>query len=101
MRTARYVMVSILFFSAYCSLPAQDAIGQSPGSVDADLTVVGRDDTVIPIPLPWRELEVPIPEIDPGPVPAQVVPAIQPPPGAGSSPLTNPPLPDPLQEPPS
>jgi hypothetical protein len=92
-------MVSMLFFSVYCSLPGQDVTGQGPGAVDTDLTVVGRDDAVIPIPLPWQEREIPIPEFDPGPVPAQVVPAIQPPTGAGSFPLASPPVPDPLQEP--
>jgi hypothetical protein len=51
MRTPRCVIVCLLIFFAAGCLSAQQSAAPE-GSVDADLTITGRDDAVIPIPEP-------------------------------------------------
>ncbi len=52
MRTARRVIVSILLAACF-ALQAQDTGLNTPSaSIDQSLTIVGRDDTVIPVPQP-------------------------------------------------
>jgi hypothetical protein len=36
---------------------------ESPGSVDAVTTVVGRDDSVIAVPPPWKQGEMTVPDV--------------------------------------
>jgi hypothetical protein len=73
-------MMSILFFTACCVVCAQ-AGAREPDSVDADVTIVGRDETTIPIPPPPHAWPVDLPGLDTRPFAPQKVPAIQPPAG--------------------
>lgn len=82
MRTARRVIVCLLvLFSAAC-LPAQQSPASPQGSVDTDVTIMGRDDAVIPIPEPEGVDDEPVlPPLDPAPVASVQVPPVLPPPG--------------------
>jgi hypothetical protein len=85
-------MLSLLLFSACRAAPAQAVSPRDLGSVDADVTIVGRDDTIIPIPPPPTLQEMPLPELDLTPLEFLPVPAIAPPrgawtPGSNDSPL--------------
>jgi hypothetical protein len=85
MRTARGVIVFLLFFSAAAGISAQQSTSPAQGSVDTDVTVVGRDDGIIPIPEPegsGDEVVLPttdIPDIDPVLVAPVRPPAAEPP----------------------
>ncbi len=81
MRTVLRVMLSLLLFFACCAASAQEAPTTDMGSVDADITIVGRDDTVIPVPPPPALPEMPLPPLDATPLEPFLVPAITPPPG--------------------
>ncbi len=93
MRTARRVIVSILL-AACCGVQAQDA-GVSSAAVDQTLTIVGRDETVIPVPPPVP-VPISLPEIDDSwmapPDLAPVLPAVTPPRAMSPFPLA---VPDP------
>ncbi len=84
MRTVLRVMLSLaLFFAACPHAPAQEAAppARDLGSVDTDVTIVGRDDTVIPLPPPPPLPEPALPDLDLTPLPPFALPAITPPPG--------------------
>jgi hypothetical protein len=91
MRTARRVIVFLLFLSAAAGIPAQQSTPTPQGSVDTDVTVVGRDDGIIPIPEPegtGDEVVLPAldaPEIDPVLVAPIVPPAAEPSPAEAAS----------------
>ncbi len=94
MRTRRRVIVWVLLLSACTGLSAQDAAGATAGELNMDVTVVGRDDTVIEIPAPAAlppDLE--LPAFDDAPPEALPVPAIQPPAGLSASRPIEAPLP--------
>ena len=97
MRTAHRVMIVLLL--AVC----QPALAQDAGSVafetlDRDITVVGRDETAVAIPQPWKEDEISLPDTDPAPLRAPLVPAILPPAGDWPVPGHSPGNIDPLGE---
>ena len=76
MRTARRVIVAILL-SACMGVLAQDQ-GPAASAVDRDLTLVGRDETAIPVPPPAVSSAVALPALDttfpPPPIVAPIVP---------------------------
>jgi hypothetical protein len=80
MRTAHRVMIVVLLAACYPAL-AQNAGGGAVDSLDRDITVVGRDETAVAVPQPWKEDAIRIPDIDPAPLGASLVPAILPPAG--------------------
>jgi hypothetical protein len=57
---------------------AQDIAPASPG-VDADITVTGRDDAVLPVPAPWQEASITVPPLEPQEVPPLLIPPVRPP----------------------
>jgi len=101
MRRARRVIVFLLILTA-AGIPAQQAAAPAEGSVDTDVTVMGRDDSIIPIPEPEDGADVLLlPSIDsdqpfPPPVPAVLPPLDDPSPppkaeaAAGGSSLSSP-----------
>ncbi len=62
MRTARRVIVAILL-SACIVVLAQDE-GPAASAVDRDLTLVGRDETAIPVPPPDVSSTLTLPSLD-------------------------------------
>ena len=80
MRTARRVILCLLILSAAAGLHAQQSTAPSPGSVDTDVTVTGRDDAIIPIPdLEEIDEELALPALDSDQPSSYLVPAVQPP----------------------
>jgi hypothetical protein len=55
----------------------------SASPLDRDVTVVGRDDTALPVPPPGTPQEIEIPSMDPEQPSTPIVPPIQPAPGGG------------------
>jgi hypothetical protein len=81
MRTARRVIVFLLFLSAASGISAQQSTATLQGSVDTDVTVVGRDDGIIPIPEPEGvDNEVVLPPLDAPEIDPVLVSPIVPPP---------------------
>ena len=74
-------MIVLLLAAACQTVPAQDAGGGGVDSLDRDITVVGRDETTVAVPQPWRDDGITLPELDPAPLRAPLVPAILPPAG--------------------
>jgi hypothetical protein len=79
-------MLPILSLAAWCLAAAPLADGQSTGPLDAEVTIVGRDQTAIPVPPPAGPPLFDLPEPDPRPLPSKRVAPIPPP----SGPWTNP-----------
>jgi hypothetical protein len=98
MRTVLRVMIVFLL------LPCGVGFGQSTentanGTLDSDVTIVGSDETVLPIPPPWHPQEIAIPEPDMTPPDPLLLPAIPPPPVAWSAPWEDFPVVDDSGEP--
>jgi hypothetical protein len=85
MRTAPCVMIALLFFQ-WGVVSAQTADSAGGGTLDSDVTIVGRDETAIPVPPPWHQQEVAVPEPDMTPPDPMTLPPIPPPVGADTSP---------------
>jgi len=82
--------VTLLFLVSMCGAGfAQEKADDSAGPLDRDVTVVGRDDTALPVPPPRTPTEIVIPEVDPEQPSTPIVPPIQPPTGDGVSPTTD------------
>ena len=79
MRTVLRVMLCLLLFSTSGGASAQEAAPPDLGSVDTEVTIVGRDDTVIPLPAPLIPPDAPLPELDLSPLEFTSLPAITPP----------------------
>ena len=78
MRTARYV--TLVFLLSMCgAVFAQEKADDTAGSLDRDITVIGRDETALPVPAPSTEAEIRIPELDLVRPISPGVPPIQPP----------------------
>ena len=79
MRTVRPVIVCLLILLAGGSLPAQQTASSSQGSVDTDVTVMGNDDSIIPVPEPVPPDDaLVLPPLDTSPPPAFIVPPVMP-----------------------
>jgi hypothetical protein len=76
MRTARSVMVCALLFFVPLSGPGQGT--SSAASVDTTITVVGRDESAIPLLPPWRQSGLTVPDLVIWQPPLFLVPAIAP-----------------------
>jgi hypothetical protein len=88
MRTARYV--TLLFLVSMCGAGfAQEKADEPSASIDRDITVIGRDETALPIPAPWTQAEIDIPELDPAQPSSPTLPPILPPPGDWPSPAAD------------
>ena len=98
MRTAHRVMIVLLLAAACQPACAQDAGGGAVDSLDRDITVVGGDETAVAVPQPWKEDEISLPDMDPAPLRAPLVPAILPPAGDWPVPGNRPGNVDPLGE---
>ncbi|HEY9594694.1 MAG TPA: hypothetical protein VHE79_09470 [Spirochaetia bacterium] len=70
----------LVVFLCACGLSFAQEAAPAPSSVDADITVTGRDDSVIPVPPPWRQAAITLPEIVPEEVPPLRLPPVPPPP---------------------
>jgi hypothetical protein len=81
MRTVRSVMVLSLLVSACLLGSGQDVPARALSAPDAVVTVTGRDQSVLPLPLPWRQKGVSVPAMVPWQPPALRVPSILPTPG--------------------
>jgi hypothetical protein len=80
MRTDRRVIVCLLILFAGGVLTAQQSAASAQSSVDTDVTIMGRDDAVIPVPEPGGpDIEPTLPATDSDPPLAVIVPPIQPP----------------------
>jgi hypothetical protein len=87
MRTDRHVIVCLLLLSAAGCLHAQQLPPPSESSVDTDVTVMGRDDGIIPVPEPGAAgQEVALPSLEPDETATLVVPPVKPPVGDTLSP---------------
>ena len=79
MRTVRRVIVCLLILLAGGFLPAQQAASPTQGPVDTDVTIMGSDDSVIPVPEPAHPDDaVVLPPLDATPLPAFIVPPVMP-----------------------
>jgi hypothetical protein len=88
MRTA--CSVTLLFLFSICgAVFAQEKVDDSAGPLDRDVTVVGRDDTSLPVPPPETPPEIKVPDVDPEQPSTPIVPPIQPPPGVWPPPATD------------
>ena len=88
MRTARRVIVFLLVVSASAGISAQQAAPPAESSVDTNVTVMGRDDSIIPIPEPETGGdELVLPAIDSDQAAAPEVPPVLPPLNDPSLPL--------------
>jgi hypothetical protein len=58
---------------------AQSASSAGSGAMDSDVTIVGKDETAIPVPPPRSQQEVTLPEPDMTPLDPVTLPAIPPP----------------------
>ncbi|MGD0724838.1 MAG: hypothetical protein ABSB63_04675 [Spirochaetia bacterium] len=84
MRTA--CSVTLLLLVSMCgAVFAQEKADDSAGALDRDVTVVGRDDTALPVPPPGTPQDITIPDVDPEQPRTSIVPPIQPPPDARTS----------------
>ena len=83
MRTVLRVMLSLALFLSCLHAPAQETAtpARDLGSVDTDVTIVGRDDTAIPLPSPPPPPDLALPDLDLTPLPFMALPAIAPPGG--------------------
>ena len=84
MRKARCVMLMLL--STACSSVFAQAAGGGADSLDREITVIGRDETALPIPLPWKQENISLPSLDVDQPPPPSLPAITPPAGEWSAP---------------
>jgi hypothetical protein len=92
MRTARRVIVFLMVFAAAGCLHAQQSTAPAEGSVDTNVTILGRDDAVIPIPEPEGvDDELVLPPLDPAPEEPVLVPPVLPPAGNSTDALPEPP----------
>jgi hypothetical protein len=91
-------MIVLLLAAACQTAPAQDAGSGAFETLDRDITVVGRDETAVAVPQPWKEDGILLPDLDPAPLRAPLVPAILPPAGDWTVPGHNPWNVDPLGE---
>jgi hypothetical protein len=66
---------------------AQDK--STDGSLDRDVTIVGRDQAALPVPPPEAPREVTLPDPGPEQPSAPIVPPVQPPPDPGTSGTVN------------
>jgi hypothetical protein len=80
MRTVRYVILAILLSVCGTAFAQEDA-GTTSDSLDREITVVGRDETALPIPAPWTQEDIALPELDPERPTQPTLPAIPPPSG--------------------
>ena len=96
MRTARSVMVLIVLFLASAAGFGQGAPTRAQDSVDTIMTIVGRDEADLPLPPPWRQQTVSVPDFSPWQPPVIYVPPVQPPVGDFNG--TGTALPDPLAD---
>ena len=81
MRTA--CCVTLLFLVSMCGAGfAQEKT--TDGSLDRDVTVVGRDEAALPVPPPKALQEIVLPAVDPEQPSAPIVPPVQPPPDPGT-----------------
>ena len=77
MRTA--CCVTLLFLLSMCETGfAQEKTTDS--SLDRDVTVVGRDEAALPVPLPGASQEIELPALEPDQPSTPIVPPIQSPP---------------------
>jgi hypothetical protein len=80
MRRARRVIVFLLILLAAAGASAQQAAAPAEGSVDTDVTVMGRDDSIIPLPEPeGGGDELALPPVDSIQPDTTLVPAVLPP----------------------
>jgi hypothetical protein len=80
MRRARRVIVFLLILLAAAGISAQQAAAPAEGSVDTDVTVIGRDDSIISLPEPeGGGDELVLPPLDSDQPDAILVPAMLPP----------------------
>ena len=84
MRTAPCVMIALLLIE-WGVVSGQSADPAGGGTLDSDVTIVGRDDTAIPVPSPWHQEEIAVPEPDMTPPDPMTLPPIPPPLGAYTS----------------
>ena len=56
-------LLMLILFLGCCASFAQ-GVSTGMGSVDAEITIIGRDDAVIAVPPPMREGDAEVPEID-------------------------------------
>jgi hypothetical protein len=97
MRKARCVMLMLL--STACSFAfSQAAPGGGADSLDREITVIGRDETALPIPLPWKQENVSLPSLDVEQPSPPRLPAIMPPAGEWSAPTAELKTIDPLSD---
>jgi hypothetical protein len=75
----------LLLFAGCRAAFAQDS-GGPDGVLDREITIVGRDQAAIPIPQPWKQEQVSVPNLDVELPDPPDVPAIQPPRGEWSAP---------------
>ena len=85
-------MLSLALFCACAGASAQEALPGDMGSVDADVTIVGRDETVIPLPAPPVPPDTAFPQLDLTPLDFSPLPPIDPPrgvwtPGSNDGPM--------------
>ena len=82
MRTA--CCVTLLFLVSMCGAGfAQDR--STDGSLDRDVTVVGRDEAALPVPPPAAPQEIALPDVGPEQPNTPIVLPIQPPPDPRTS----------------
>ena len=77
-------MVLVLLFLATLTGFGQSTSKSQMDSVDAVITVIGRDQTVLPLPPLWRQKTVLIPDILLWQPPAIYLPPVEPPIGESS-----------------
>jgi hypothetical protein len=83
MRTA--CCVTLFFVLSMCGAGfAQENADTTGGSLDRDVTVVGRDETALPVPPPGAPQEIVLPDVEPEQPTTPIVPPIQPPPDGTS-----------------
>jgi hypothetical protein len=55
-------LLLLILFSA-CGASFAQGVSGAPGSVDAEITIVGRDDAVIAVPPPWVPEDTAVPDV--------------------------------------
>lgn len=76
----------VLLLLEWGVLSAQSADSAGGGTLDSDVTIVGKDETTIPVPAPWHQGEIAVPEPDMTPPDSMTLPPIPPPAGASMTP---------------
>jgi hypothetical protein len=76
----------VLFLSVSCAGFAQEGASGAPNPLDRVITIVGADEAALPIPSPWRQQDIVIPEPDLRQPASVVLPAVEPPIGDSSGP---------------